>query len=282
MGYTLDQLLDETGVSDLGGSRLTKKASAEPTNFSKLAERCRRAAVATPEEVDDSANAELAEKTASIAIISRTLAEIRSIEGAPQEKVASPTTQPSTDVEAFIKGALDAGHSPEAIASFLDKQAGILDKLKGMGRELRATSAMRKAERFGAKAEHAGGSAFRQFQDHIRKAEGLGEKERDALVSKLRIKLGDERTGELLGDHPAFRSLPSAKGLKRKAAAVLEGKGDKALGLNIGGAQLGLSSEQLGKLKKPAALVGAGYLGHRALAGDKPEKKKSGVVVVNS
>ncbi len=288
MGYSLDQLLDETGVSDLGGARSMNKTAAEKPNFSKLAERCRRAVDATPAERSGSADRDLAEKTAAIAVIGRTLAEIRAIEGdaGGHQKTAAAASSFST--ETFIKAALEAGHPPEAIAGFLEKNAGILDRIKGGVREMRAGHALGRAERIGAKAEAKGGEAFRRFQDHVRKSEGLGESERDALVSKLRVRLGDEKAAQLVADHPAYKNLPSAKGLKKAAPPAATGGSGKgpgeALGMNIGGAHMGVTGEQLGKLKKPAALVGAGYLGHRALTGGgaKDDKKKSGVVVVNS
>src|SRR5690606_25206025 len=167
MGYTLDQLLDETGVSDLAGSRLSKQASPEPTNFAKLAERCRRAAEATPEEQADAVNAALTaalvEKTAAIAIIGRTLAEIRAIEGEPQQKVAAPVANgPTVNIELFIKEALEQGHSPQEIAEFLDKTGGILDKVRGLGREFRAHRTLNKAQKLREKGEAAGNEAFRR------------------------------------------------------------------------------------------------------------------------
>lgn len=290
-GFTLDQLLDETGVGDLAKSRSsTKTASAEESTFAKLAERCLRAASSTePAATSSAAERELAEKTAAVAIIGRTLAEIREIEGSEPgtQKTAAPVTSPG--VEVFIKEALAAGHSPQAIAEFLEKQAGLLDRAKGAFREMRAGHALGRAERLGAKAEAKGGEAFRRFQDHLRKGEALGEAERDKIVSNLRVRLGDDKAAQLVAEHPAYKNLPAAKGLKKAAppapaaahgAAEAVKKPAEGGGLSIGG--MSISGDQLNKLKKPAALVGAGYLGHRALTSGQDEKKKSGVVVVNS
>lgn len=288
MGYTLDQLLDETGVGALGGARLEKKAAEKPS-FSKLAERCRRAATATAEERSSSDDQLLAEKTASVAIIGRTLAEIREITGEDTStetvvKTAAVRGGASFSVEVFIKTALDQGHSPEKIAEWLDKNAGLFDKVKGGIREFKAGRSVAKADRLASKAEAVGGKGFRQWEDHVRRAESLGDADRAALVSRMRVNLGDERAAKLVQGSKALRDLPGSRDLKRlsQEAAVTGGK-PSALGVSIGGTHAGVTSEQLNKLKKPAALVGAGYLGHRALASGKPEeKKKSGVVVVNS
>lgn len=290
MGYTLDQLLDETGVNSLGATRLEKKAAEKP-NFGKFAERLRKAAAEKPEERASAADQALTEKTAAVAIIGRTLAEIREITGGELDltKTASDASSPALPIEAFIKQALDAGHAPDKIAEWLDKNAGLFDKLKGGVREFRAGRAAVKAERLAQKAEAAGGKAFRRWEDHVRHADSLGDAERVALVSRMRINLGDERAAKLIAGSKSLRDLPNARDLKKvtQDAAQAAGGGAKPSGisLNVGNAQMGISSEQLNKLKKPAALLGAGYLGHKALSGrnsGEGEKKKSGVVVVNS
>ena len=124
MGYTLDQLLDTTGLSNLSGRSLTKKASAEDGyKLSKLAERCRRAVDATPDEYVASNQRELAEKTAAVAIIGRTLAEIEEINGASPEVTKTASAQSGPSREQFINTALNAGHSPHEIAVFIEKTA---------------------------------------------------------------------------------------------------------------------------------------------------------------
>lgn len=118
---TLDQLLDATGISEMAGTHL-KEASETPEkmSFSKLADRCRRA-LATPEpSVDDIDN--LAEKTAAVEIIRRTLSEIRELDNPPEiEKAATQAIDHST----FIRVALAEGHAPEEVAYFLEKQGGV-------------------------------------------------------------------------------------------------------------------------------------------------------------
>jgi len=122
MGYSLDELLDATGINELDGSQLRKTAaSSEQCDFSKLAERCREAADATPSEVEQSDHRELVEKTAAIAVIEKTLSEIGSIVGAPLQKTAA-ARKTGFGRAAFIKSALEAGHDPENIAKFLEKK----------------------------------------------------------------------------------------------------------------------------------------------------------------
>lgn len=119
---SLDNLLDATGISDLTGSQFMKTASAgNPGDFSKLAERCRQAADATPEDIKESNHQGLVEKTAAIVVIQKTLSEISAIEGAPSVKTAAAVRVESGRA-AFIKSAIEAGHDPEQIAKFLEKK----------------------------------------------------------------------------------------------------------------------------------------------------------------
>lgn len=120
MGITLDQLLDATGLDDLSGRALQKQASAPPEHdLSKLAEQLRRASEADP--LEGFSEQELVEKTASIAVLERTLAEIRGIEtsGARHVKTAAPEGVKAR----FIKEALAEGYSAAQIAEFLEKEA---------------------------------------------------------------------------------------------------------------------------------------------------------------
>lgn len=288
MGYTLDQLLDTTGVSDLAGTRAHKKTASAGHDFSKLAERCRRAAEATPDEQSASDQQELVEKTASVAIINRTLGELREIDGEPaaHEKVAGS----SFDLATFIKTALDAGHSPEHIAEFIDKEAGpggLLSRIGGRISEMRAARSVRKGEGQIAKAQAAGRAGKQRYEDVLRKGELLDERKRDAIVSRLRIAHGDDVASKLVAGNKSYKDLPSAKGLKGPEieAGPAAAAPAKALGVNIGGNQYGISSDTARKLKKPLLYGGAGYLGHKALTAGKSDDSssgKKGVVVVNS
>lgn len=118
MGFTLDQLLETTGVDELTGAPLRKEASEVPLDLLKLASRCRLAAdtedepLPAAELVDQK---DLVEKTAAVAIIRRTIEEIREIDG-----YAHGPTKTASDNAAFIKSALEQGHSAEDIARFLE------------------------------------------------------------------------------------------------------------------------------------------------------------------
>lgn len=290
MGYTLDQLLDETGVTKLAGGRTNTKTAGEKFNFSKLAERCRKAADATPEEQTNSDRHNLAEKTAQVEIIRHTMAEIGSILGEPaaHTKTAAARQAPVSTphgiaVEEFIKAALDQGHSPEAIAGFLQKEGGLLSRIGGRLQEFRGTNAMKRSLKMEQRAADIGGHATRLWEDRLRKASALGDDHRNAVISRMRVALGDENAAKLVHGHPAFKGLEAAKGLKKPVEEAAEGLRDKAIGGNIGGLKAGLSAEQIKKLKTPALALGAGYLGHKALTrSDEGGGKKKGVVIINS
>lgn len=283
MGYTLDQLLDETGISGISGSRMSKKAISTKEDFAKLAERCRRAASATESEQQESDRLGLAEKTAAIAVIGRTLNELREIDDAPYEKTAAA----NFNVEVFIKTALEAGHSEEEVATFLEKNA-LFRQIGNALKEFKHGRTILKGERTLAKGEAATHKAFRGLQDIARKTEGLGDIEKAKLLSRWRRKYGDEKTHAVLSSLPGggfskmeefknlAKSMPSAPGA---AAALPKHK----VGVSIGGTQLGLTSDQLKKMKTPALAVGAGFLGHRALSGGGESKSKKGspVIIVN-
>jgi hypothetical protein len=116
VGFTLDQLLETTGIDDLSGRRIEKTAAAKQgTDLLKLAERCRQAAEAQPEpEIDQRS---IIEKVATVQVIRRALEEIREIETGQIAKTASIDIGQQA---AFIKAALDEGHTPESIARFLE------------------------------------------------------------------------------------------------------------------------------------------------------------------
>lgn len=122
MAFTLDQLLEATGVDELAGTPFKKTAAKQPTDLLKLAARCRLAADTedVPPPPADLINSQhLVEKTAAVEIIRRTMAEIREITGTPPEHVKTASAG-GPDKAAFIKAALAQGHSPEDIAKFLE------------------------------------------------------------------------------------------------------------------------------------------------------------------
>lgn len=123
MTYTLNQLLEATGVDELAGTPFVKKAAEEQLDFLKIAEKCREAALEErelPERGDLTDRQSLVEKTAAVEIIRKTLSEIRQIEGMSPEVVKTASSK-GPDKAAFIKAALEQGHSPEGIAKFLEE-----------------------------------------------------------------------------------------------------------------------------------------------------------------
>lgn len=125
MGFTLDQLLESTGVDSLSGRGLKKVAAKQGGgDLLKLAERCRRAADSTPEENAQVDAQALVEKTAAVQIIRRTISEIREIEGTSPGVEKTAAQQSQSHQAAFIKAALEAGHPPESIARFLEQVPG--------------------------------------------------------------------------------------------------------------------------------------------------------------
>ena len=117
MGLTLDELLDQTGIRDISGSR-TKTASADQgPDFAKLAERCRQAVENTEGPEDMGPALELAEKVAEVAVIRRTMQEIEAIDQGRSMVTKTASHHVSAKQAAFIKAALDRGHSPKSIAA---------------------------------------------------------------------------------------------------------------------------------------------------------------------
>lgn len=126
MAFTLDQLLEATGADELAGTPFKKTAAKESPDLLKLATRCRLAADVEEEAAppaDLISSQDLVEKTAAVAIIRRTMDEIRAIEGAPPENVKTASER-GPDKAAFIKAALEQGHTPEDIARFLEGADG--------------------------------------------------------------------------------------------------------------------------------------------------------------
>lgn len=282
MGYTLDQLLDATGVSDLSGGGLKKAASApEPPNLSKLAERIRRAVDATPDQVVASNQQELVEKTAAVAIIGRTIAEIDAIDGASPEVVKTAAQSPTSAQAAFIKKALDAGHSPYEIAQFIEKQA-VFGRVGRTFQRMKATRGFRSATKAGAKAEAKGHRNLAEWQDLIRKSSNASDAEKAALVSRMRRDLGPQSTMNAFNATTGhkFKGVEGFKNLQKEVSeiAATPGAGAKknlAASVTIGGKEVGVTGKQLQAAKKPALYAGAGYMGHRALSGG-GDSKKSG------
>lgn len=285
MSYTLDQLLEATGVNELSGGNLAKKASADKgENLSKLAERCRKAVDATPDERVHAGQQELVEKTAAVAIIRRTLSEIRDIEDAGPE-IIKTASAPVPDQAQFVKAALEKGHSPQQIAEFLEKTAivGRVGRFLSRGK---AERGYRKAKKTLETGQSIGKDNAAHWQDLIRKHKGLPDNQKSALISRMRRKMGDEHTSNLMkamgGGHD-FKKLDSFKDLQKSVAKTptpaVPGAAKKtnyAASMNLGGSEVGVTKAQAKKMKTPALYAGAGVLAHRAATGGGNNKKSSG------
>lgn len=254
---TLDQLMTSTGVSALAGRDQEK--TAEPASFAKLAERCRQAAQVSNEGSEER---RLIEKTAQIAIISRTLAEIEAIAGESLEKSAS-----DVDVAGFINASLAAGHRPDQIAAFL-KEAGwvgrAISNLRGRwaarGVEKATATAGKKVK---ARNFHIG----EELRDSVR---NHSPAKRDKLLRELRSRHGDAVVSN-----------------------IIQKGGDDLAGLNTGPIQAARGSASdltLGTIgskakaiaKHPAAMIGGGAVAGGAIASQHDNKNsggKGGVVV---
>ena len=288
MTYTLDQLLDQTGISDISGGHLTKKAAAaERQDLSKLAQRLRQAADATPDEQVSAERHQLVEKTAAVEIIGRTIAEIRSFDAPPgQDKTASAEVP---DHAVFIKQALEAGYTPEQVAEFLEKQGGFVSRIKQSVGGWRAGRAYQRAATAGYKSSEKMKHATRQFQELVHQAENASPQQRLALLSKLRQQTGAANAhavikasgGKNWKAMPEFKELGAAS-TADAAAKGLPGAKKKALGINVGGTEVGLDEKQLKAIKKPAMYLGGGALAYRAIKGpgDNDQGRRRGAPII--
>jgi len=273
MGMTLDELLDATGINDLAGHE--KKASAGPTrpDFLKLAERCRRAAEAIPAP---SPNRDLVEKTAEIAVISRTLSEIDEIVGDGATKTAN---QDSPDkIAAFINCALGEGYSSESIAEFCKmanifqgSKAALLTLIEGA----RSSHGVQKAEDLIRSAGRVGAAGKRRGEAILRRAATeWTPQQQENLIRTLRAKQGDKRTAMMLRDSGA--SLWHTREGRALRPIV---QPPTIAELAAGGKKIGLTPAQLRKAVPIAGGVAAGAALPRVIGGGGNSDSRGGVVV---
>lgn len=239
---------------------------------------------ATPQEVDASNQQELVEKTAAVAVIGRTIAEIEAIDGASPEAIKTAAQSAIPDQAVFIKAALDAGHSPHRIAEFMEKNA-IFARAGRYIQRVRATRKRKALETMQGRVMAGSNRNLREWQDLIRKSSNASPQEKARLLSRMRRDLGDQTAlnaftatkGHKFKDVTGFADLK-----KSVPAQAAQGMGSSvtgkpvAAGISVGGKQVGLTKEQLNKMKKPALYAGAGYMGHRALGGGGGDKKSPG------
>lgn len=255
MGHTLDELLDAAGISDLEPAGLAKSAADgavadDDDQLLKLAERCERAATQPSAPPTSDKHRALAEKTAAIAVIAATLAEIEAIGGRAGEKLASDEERTA----AFIERALGAGHPPDEIARFL-KQAGM------WGTAERAGQAIHRGMGVSSQRLRELGETLTTMA-HETPAVG------DRLVRRIRSNHGDHLMWKIL-DHagPAAHRLSEVEKLKSLPR--------KAVSVRLGGKEHGLTAAELKTVGIPAATGAVGLAAGRALAHHDGDEKKS-------
>lgn len=181
MGLTLDQLLDQTGIRGISGGQSKTASSASNTpDFAKLAERCRQAAEAplSPHQTDPA----LTEKVAQVAIVRRTLQEIREIESGEQVKTASVNFSPKEMF--FVKEALRRGHSPREIGEFLEKQA-VLGRMWRAGKQSLSGLRHQKAVARVGQAAEGQFASRRRWLAHLDEVRGLPTSQREAALRRM-------------------------------------------------------------------------------------------------
>lgn len=275
---TLDELLDATGISEIAGKDLEKKASGKaPPSFAKLADRCRQAASAPPSQPGH----ELVEKTAEVEIIRRTIAEIESIAGdEPVEKTAAA----QADQALFVRTALEEGHPPEAIAEFLEKQgrwrplARIGDRItEGIGK-----MQFRHGARMGEKAKGFREAGGRKLETLIAQAEKGSHEEKVRLFNEVYKTMGKEGVQTMMQKigPKGFEHLPLYKRLFPKGAASVQPPYFSAA---LGKSTVSATKADLKKLQ-PYAIGAAGLgVGAALSRGGKSSDSRSGggPVIIN-
>jgi hypothetical protein len=282
MGMTLNDLLSTSGISELkaGSPSIKTAAAGGKADFRKLAERCRRAASPATALVDRPQDRELQEKTASEAVIQHTMSEIRAIVGEDTHSDTEKIASDGVGTAEFIKEALRQGHKPDAIASFL-KQAGIGGEIENMVNRVRGSRAITKGTARAAEGAAQVENGERHWSGVLRDVARNGNRaKQESIISKLRQAHGDEKAAEILSSSGAqLHHTEEARALRPFITKKTE---KPVLSANIGGKDVGMTAQQLKGAAKPAALGTAGiYLGSK-LHGGSDDKKKKGVVVVNS
>ncbi|RKX67338.1 MAG: hypothetical protein DRP42_00640 [Tenericutes bacterium] len=254
MGHSLEELLSTTGVGDMAGKQYEKTAAdkSEPFDFRKLAEQCRAAADAT-EAHREARGRELVEKTAAVAVITKTIDEINEIIGDPAEKVAS-----TTKLAEFVAAALDRGHSPDEVAKFLKTAGPKMDFLMRGGQRARAASRAASGKSLSAAGKSTTNLAKSEYQDLLRQVERTGSHGKmNRYLENLSRKFGDKEAGHILRKSGVTAHGDAAKRVM-DASEAIAAKG------SIGSKSLTITKAQVKKVGPYAIAGGAGMaLGSR-------------------
>jgi len=268
MGITLDELLENSGIGQLGHS--VKVASARPdSDEDGLIDALRKLASEEPEPtkvIRESAARELAEKTAEILVVKQTMEEI--------EKISSVNIDGGHNkIATFIKVAIDKGHTEEEIATFL-KDAGIVDRvgraIQSGAQSVRRVGARRASEKV-VRSQDAERALLRSKL--ISGNYGEAQKHLSALEARYGRKAVETTLGEL---QTAGEKLPGW--VAKKYPIPTPGRTPAFSVKGPGGSEHTVSVEGLKRYGIPAAAVGGGV----ALGASKKENRGGrGVTIVS-
>lgn len=268
MSVTVEELLERSGINSLKGEGVEKTASDNAhENDDGLVEALRKLAEhdSGGGDVKTLAAQELAEKTAEIAVIAKTLSEI--------EKVASLGLQDEEErrVATFIKVAMDKGYSEKDIAGFLKNAAyGNLLKLK------KGLQAVRRP--FGRKGYQAAENTARSEARLLREIllEGSPRQVRRHL-RVLQAQYGkDDLVKQLIAAKKDLGRLPTE-------AHKLIPKGADKPGLKItmpGGTEKTITTESLKRYGIPTGAAAGGVAAGAAARGKNKSESKGGMTVI--
>lgn len=247
MGVTLDELLQNSGISSLGEEPQEKVASAEDarpgedliSELRKFAEDPDRGG-----DVRQAAAKELAEKTAEIMIITQTLQEIDKLASLGVEKTKHQK------IAAFIKVALDEGHSEKEIAQFLKQSSTWIGRAARSGISSARAPIARAAGRVVDKAK---GEELRILHDRLLNA---STKEVSTHLKRLEVRRGSKGVQGML---TALKDANPRLYLPRPAMQYMPKDGGKKITVTLPGGVEKTVSER--RAKQIALATGAGGVG---------------------
>lgn len=231
MGISLDELLNESGITSL--EEEIEKVASENTHDNgpefDIVEKLRKYA-SSQAPLRDEAARELSEKTAEILVIKQTMEEIEKLSPAPVSDEGHDKTA------AFIKAALDNGHSEEEIAQFVKESGVIGTAVRGaLGRAKRSLDYLDQGNLRGLanKAKHViDNSTVSEYKLLRRTLTSGSQAEITHRLADLEGKIGRPKLIKLIEGikmegtrlpHEAYRMLPKP-GQKPLASIVRNGK----------------------------------------------------------
>jgi len=256
MGVTLDELLDESGISSMNAEH-EKTASEDTHDGLDIVDQLRKFAEDDSFFLREGAERELVEKTAEILVIKETIGEINNLSSIEvldddQSKTAS-----------FISSALESGHSEDEIAFFLEKNAGVLDRVgRGIGRVVQRSrrKALPRLESTINKAKVKGGGILEGEKRALRHSFSSGsEKEIARHLDDIESHYGPEKLQRFLIEmkndgtrlpQSAYRKIPRSKV-------------NPSYSVDINGATHQISKQRAHQIGMIGAGLGTGYAASR-------------------